>query len=156
MKWLGLAMLALIVLHHIWNHVWYKGLDKDLDVHLPCSADPFDLPAPAFRDRFSVQRSGLIPIPWISSPLGGAGLGQLTLHLPCAFWSFLLIGLHRVSIGAASWGRCPPHAGLSGLVESADSSSPALMGTALWRPAAFFRSGFRTICSAKPISSHPA
>ena len=27
-EWLGLAMLALIVLHHIWNHVWYKGLDK--------------------------------------------------------------------------------------------------------------------------------
>ena len=27
-EWLGLVMLALIVLHHIWNHVWYKGLGK--------------------------------------------------------------------------------------------------------------------------------
>ena len=27
-EWLGIAMLVLIVLHHIWNHAWYRGVDK--------------------------------------------------------------------------------------------------------------------------------
>ena len=27
-EWLGIAMLVLIVLHHIWNRAWYKGLGK--------------------------------------------------------------------------------------------------------------------------------
>lgn len=27
-EWLGIAMMVLAVLHHVWNHAWYKSLSK--------------------------------------------------------------------------------------------------------------------------------
>ncbi len=147
MKWLGLAMLALIVLHHIWNHVWYKGFGQGRMSIYRAAQTLFDLPAFAFV--IGSLFSGLVwSYPsWISSRWdGGTGPAHFTCPAP---WSFLLIGLHR-PIGAASWGR--PATGLSGPVQSA-TAVLRLMGTALaccWPSSA---AAFGLFASANPFSA---
>ena len=142
-EWLGIAMLALIVLHHIWNHAWYKGVGKG---------------------RMSVYRAAqtiltfLLLLCVIGSLLSGLILSQYVLdflslgwgqelarmlHLPCAFWSFLLMGLHLGLHWSGVMGQARRMAGLYGLSRMR-TAVLRLMGAAIacCGLLAFFRSGF--------------
>ena len=113
-EWLGLAMLALIVLHHIWNHVWYKGLDKGrMSIYRAAQTLlTFLLLLSVIGSLFS----GLVLSQYILDflPLGWGQDWASTLHLPCAFWSFLLMGLHLGLHWSGVMGQIRRIAGLSG------------------------------------------
>lgn len=142
-EWLGLAMLALIVLHHIWNHVWYKGLDKGrMSIYRAAQTLlTFLLLLSVIGSLFS----GLVLSQYILDflPLGWGQDWASTLHLPCAFWSFLLMGLHLGLHWSGVMGQIRRIAGLSG-PSRAWTAILRLMGTALacCGLLAFFRSGF--------------
>lgn len=93
-EWLGIVMLLLFFLHQFWNFGWYKNLRKG---------------------RYSALRilqTGLIVLILLSmlgSMFSGIALSQYALdflpvrsgravakifHLPCAYWSFVLMSLH--------------------------------------------------------------
>ena len=113
-EWLGIAMLVLIVLHHIWNRAWYKGLGKGR-----MSAYRAAQTLLTFLLLLSVLGSlfsGLVLSQYVLDflPLGwGQDLAQ-ALHLPCAFWSFLLMGLHLGLHWSGVMGQARRATGLSG------------------------------------------
>lgn len=93
-EWLGISMLALAVLHHKWNWAWCKSLGKGR--------------ISAYRAVQSILAC-LLLFSVVCSLLSGMVLSRYVLgfwtmrlgqdlaaapHLPCAFWSFLLTGLH--------------------------------------------------------------
>ena len=93
-EWLGISMLALAVLHHKWNWAWCKSLGKGR-----ISAYRAVQSILACLLLFSVLCSLLSGMVLSRYVLGfwTMRLGQdlaATPHLPCAFWSFLLTGLH--------------------------------------------------------------
>ena len=93
-EWLGATLLVLIILHHVWNRAWYKGLDKGrMSIYRAVQT------ILTFLLLFSVLGSllsGLILSQYIADflPLDWGQDWARTVHLPCAFWSFLLMGLH--------------------------------------------------------------
>lgn len=142
-EWLGIAMLALAALHHIWNRAWYKSLSKG---------------------RMSAYRAAqtivtvLLLLSVIGSLFSGLTLSQYalkflplgwerdftrTLHLPCAFWSFLLMGLHLGLHWIGIMGQVRRIAGLSG-PSRIRTAVLRLMGVALagFGLLAFVRSSF--------------
>lgn len=142
-EWLGIAMLVLIVLHHIWNHAWYKGLGKGrMSVYRATQTIlTFLLLLSVIGSLFS----GLVLSQYILDliPTGwGQELARM-IHLPCAFWSFLLMGLHLGLHWSGVMGQARRIAGLSGLSRTR-TAVLRLMGAAIacCGLLAFFRSGF--------------
>lgn len=142
-EWLGIAMLVLIVLHHIWNHAWYKGLGKGrMSVYRATQTIlTFLLLLSVIGSLFS----GLVLSQYILDliPTGwGQELARM-IHLPCAFWSFLLMGLHLGLHWSGVMGQARRIAGLSGLSRTR-TAVLRLMGAAIacYGLLAFFRSGF--------------
>lgn len=142
-EWLGLAMLALVVLHHVWNRAWYKGLGRGW-MSVSRAARTL-LTALLLLSVAGSLLSGLVlsqhvldflPLEW------GQELAR-TLHLPCAFWSFLLMGLHLGLHWSGVMGQARRIAGLSGL-SRARTTILRLLGaaTAGCGLLAFFHSGF--------------
>lgn len=142
-EWLGLAMLALIVLHHIWNHVWYKGLEKGrMSIYRAAQTLlTFLLLLSVIGSLFS----GLILSQYVLDffPLDWGQGWASTLHLPCAFWSFLLMSLHLGLHWSGVMGQARRIAGLSGLSRTR-TAVLRLMSAAIacYGLLAFFRSGF--------------
>ena len=142
-EWLGLAMLALIVLHHIWSCTWYKGLCKGrmsayravqtILTFLLLLSVAGSLLSGLILSRYVLD---FLPLDW------GQDLARI-LHLPCAFWSFLLMGLHLGLHWSGVMGQVRRIAGLPGL-SSERTAVVRLMGAAIacCGLLAFFRSGF--------------
>ena len=142
-EWLGIAMMVLAALHHIWNHVWYKSLSKGrMSVYRTVQT------VLNFLLLFSVTGSlfsGLVLSQYVLAflPLGwGQELARM-LHLPCAFWSFLLMGLHLGLHWSGVMGQVRRIAGLSG-PSRARKTVLRLLGAAIacCGLLAFFHSGF--------------
>ena len=150
-EWLGAAMLVLIVLHHIWNRAWYKGLGKGrMSAYRAAQAIlTFLLLLSVFGSLFS----GLILSQYILDflPLGWGQDWARTLHLPCAFWSFLLMGLHLGLHWIGVMGQARRITGLSGPSRVRTVVS-RLLGAAIacCGLLAFFRSGFSDYLLLRP------
>lgn len=142
-EWLGLVMLALIVLHHIWNHVWYKGLGKGrMSIYRAAQTLlTFLLLLSVIGSLFS----GLVLSQYVLDffPLDWGQGWARTIHLPCAFWSFLLMGLHLGLHWSGVMGQVRRIAGLSG-PSRARKTVLRLLGAAIacCGLLAFFHSGF--------------
>ena len=141
-EWLGVAMLALLVLHHLWNRGWYRGLGKGR--------------RSAYRVAQTVL-TGLLLVSCLGTLLSGLCLSRYVLdgiplrggedlarsmHLPCAFWSLLLMGLHLglhwgavMGLGRRLTGRRPSSRVRATLLRCL---AAAVAGYGLW---AFFRRG---------------
>jgi hypothetical protein len=93
-EWMGIAMLALFVLHHIWNRTWYKSMGRG-------RASPYRMVHTAlnlllFAAVLGMILSGLILSRHVLGflPLQGVETIARVLHLPLAYWGFLLMSLH--------------------------------------------------------------
>ena len=142
-EWLGLVMLALIALHHVWNRAWYRGLGRGR-----MSAYRATQIILTFLLLLAVTGSllsGLLLSQYVLDflPLGWGQELARTLHLPCAFWSFLLMGLHLGLHWSGVMGQVRRITGLSGL-SRARTTILRLLGaaTAGCGLLAFFRTGF--------------
>lgn len=93
-EWVGAAMLVLVLLHHILNLAWYKNLKKG-------RYSPFRV--------FQTGLALLLLLTMLGSMVSGIVISQYTfdflpfsrgqelartIHLPCAYWGFVLMSLH--------------------------------------------------------------
>lgn len=93
-EWLGIAMLILLLLHHAANRVWWRNLTKGR--FTPGQAARTALNLLLLASVLGSLFSGLVISQHVLDflpPRSGSELARV-LHLPCAFWSFLLMGLH--------------------------------------------------------------
>lgn len=92
-EWLGVAMTALFVLHHILNHKWvgsvFKGKYTPYRVFQTITASLILL------TMLGSAVSGVILSKYIfhSLNLGGAYFAR-TIHMLCGYWNFVLLSLH--------------------------------------------------------------
>lgn len=93
-EWMGVSMLALFVLQHIWNRAWYKSIGRG-------RLSPYQAVQTArnlllFAVVLGMLLSGLILSQHILDflPLQRGETIARTLHLPLAYWRFLLMSLH--------------------------------------------------------------
>ena len=93
-EWMGIAMLALFILHHIWNRAWYKSIGQGRPS--PYRAIQTALNLLLFAVVLGMLLSGLIMSQHILDflPLRRGETIARTLHLPLAYWGFLLMSLH--------------------------------------------------------------
>lgn len=113
-EWLGTAMLALLLLHHVLNRAWHKHLTRG-------RYSPFRLVQTLVvlllvLAMLGSMASGIVLSRYVFDFLprfGGQETARL-LHLLCAFWGFVLMGLHLgLHWGAAlhalrRWTGCRP------------------------------------------------
>ena len=93
-EWMGITMLVLFLLHHIWNRAWYKSIGRDRPS--PYRAVQTALNFLLFAVVLGMLLSGLILSQHILDflPLQRGETIARTLHLPLAYWGFLLMSLH--------------------------------------------------------------
>lgn len=142
-EWLGITMLALVILHHAWNWTWYKSFGtgrmsiyRAVQNLLTCLLLLF---------VFGSLLSGLILSRYVLDflPLGWGQDWARTIHLPCAFWSFLLMALHLGLHWGGVMGTARRFAGLTG-PSRVRTAVLQLTGVAIacYGLLAFSRSGF--------------
>lgn len=93
-EWVGVAMLVLFLLHHVLNLTWYKNLKKG-------RYSPFRI--------FQTALASLLLLTILGSMVSGIVISRYALdflpfsqgqelaqsiHLPCAYWGFVLMSLH--------------------------------------------------------------
>ena len=93
-EWLGIAMLVLLIIHHIMNLAWYRSLGKGRFSAYRCVQTSLNwlLLLAAAGATFSglvLSRYALDFLP----PHGGEEFAQ-AVHLPCAYWCLILASLH--------------------------------------------------------------
>lgn len=93
-EWLGIAMLALLIIRHIMNLAWYRSLGKGHFSAYRCVQTSLNwllllAAAGATLSGIVLSRYALDFLPLH----GGEELAQ-TIHLPCAYWSLILASLH--------------------------------------------------------------
>lgn len=91
---IGIAMLVWFVFHHIWNRAWYKSIGRGRPS--PYRAVQTALNFLLFTVVLGMLLSGLILPQHILDflpPRRGETIAW-TLHLPLAYWGFLLMSLH--------------------------------------------------------------
>lgn len=93
-EWMGIAMLVLFILHHIWNRAWYKSIGRGRPS--PHRAVQTALNFLLFAVVLGMLLSGLILSQHILDflPLRPGETIARTLHLPLAYWGVLLMSLH--------------------------------------------------------------
>lgn len=104
-EWMGVAMLCLFLLHHALNHRWYGALfhGRYHAARVLNTAVNFLLLA----DMFLMGISGIMLSAHVFSFLHlskGASVARL-IHLPCAFWGFLLMSFHIGLHWQTVWSR---------------------------------------------------
>lgn len=92
-EWLGVAMTALFVLHHILNRQWLKNVFKGK--YTPYRVFQTITASLIFITILGSAVSGVILSRYIfaSLNLGGAYLAR-TVHMLCGYWNFVLLSLH--------------------------------------------------------------
>lgn len=93
-EWMGIAMLALFILHHIWNRAWYRSIGRSRPSRYQLVQTALNLLL--FAVVLGMLLSGLIMSQHILDflPLRRGETIARTLHLPLAYWGFLLMSLH--------------------------------------------------------------
>lgn len=93
-EWLGLAMLLLLLFHHGMNLSWYRSFRKRWGSPYQCVQTVLHgmllfavLGSMVSGLGLSQHALGFLP------PHGGQELARM-VHLPCAYWGFLLMSLH--------------------------------------------------------------
>ena len=123
-EWLGITMLALVILHHAWNWTWYKSFGTG---------------------RMSIYRAvqNLLTCLLLLFVFGSLLSGLILSRLPCAFWSFLLMALHLGLHWGGVMGTARRFAGLTG-PSRVRTAVLQLTGVAIacYGLLAFSRSGF--------------
>ena len=120
-EWLGIALLLLLVLHQSWNIGWWRRLFSGR--YTPCRALRTALTVLLFMSLLGSMASGVFLSQYVLDgfPLRSGGELARAVHLPCAYWSFCLTGLHL----GLHWSTV---AGLARRVRKAASSPPAAWG----------------------------
>ena len=92
-EWLGVAMTALFVMHHILNRNWFKSLY--LGKYKPYRVFQTVTAALILMTMLGSAVSGVILSRYIfaSLNLGGAYVAR-TVHMLCGYWNFVLLSLH--------------------------------------------------------------
>lgn len=93
-EWIGVGMLILFILHHVLNASWYKNLMKGR--YSPYRILQTFLAFLIFFTMIGSMVSGIVMSNYVYDFLpvsGGQALAQ-SLHLPCAYWGFLLMSIH--------------------------------------------------------------
>ncbi len=93
-EWIGLAMICLFLFHNFMNYRWYKALfhGRYRAQRILNTAVNFLLIA----DILLMGISGIVMSAHVFSFLNfstGASVAR-QIHLPCAFWGFILVSLH--------------------------------------------------------------
>ena len=93
-EWLGLGMLLLMIFHHALNVSWYQNLKKGQ--YSPYRCVQTALTALLLFTVLDSMFSGLMLSQYVLDFLPFYGGNELAraLHLPCAYWGFLFMGLH--------------------------------------------------------------
>ena len=93
-EWLGMGMFLLFVLHHVLNLGWYRNLRKGR--YSAYRIVQTILAALLLLTMLGSMVSGIImsrhTFPLF--PIRGWSSLARTIHLPCAYWGFLLMSLH--------------------------------------------------------------
>lgn len=93
-EWVGVAMLVLFLLHHILNLAWYKNLKKGR--YSPFRICQTALASLLLLTMLGSMVSGIVMSRYAFDFLPfsrGQALAQ-SIHLPCAYWGFVLMSLH--------------------------------------------------------------
>lgn len=92
-EWLGVAMTALFVIHHILNRKWLKSVFRGK--YTPYRVFQTITASLIFLTMLGSAVSGVILSRYIfaSLNLGGAYLAR-TVHMLCGYWNFVLLSLH--------------------------------------------------------------
>ena len=93
-EWLGVGMLLLLIFHHAVNVPWYRNLKRGRYTPYRCVQTALTVLL-----LFTVLGSlltGLLLSQYVLDflPLRGGEELAGALHLPCAYWGFLLMSLH--------------------------------------------------------------
>ena len=93
-EWLGIAMLLLLILHHVLNLPWYRGLKRGRCAPYRCVQTVLTVLL-LFAVLGSIL-SGLVLSQYVldSTLLHRLDALARAIHLPCAYWGFLLMSLH--------------------------------------------------------------
>ena len=93
-EWLGIALLLLLVLHQSWNIGWWRRLFSGR--YTLCRALRTALTVLLFMSLLGSMTSGVLLSQYVLDgfPLRSGGELAQAVHLPCAYWSFCLTGLH--------------------------------------------------------------
>lgn len=93
-EWMGIAVLVLFILHHTWNRAWYKSIGRGRPS--PYRTVQTALNFLLFTVVLGMILSGLILSQHILDflPLRRGETIARALHLPFAYWGFLLMSLH--------------------------------------------------------------
>ena len=92
-EWLGVAMTALFVIHHILNRKWIKNVCKGK--YTPYRVFQTVTASLILLTMLGSAISGVILSRYLfaSLNLGGAYLAR-TVHMLCGYWNFVLLSLH--------------------------------------------------------------
>ena len=93
-EWLGIGMLLLLIFHHAVNVPWYRNLKRGR--YTPYRFVQTVLTVLLLFTVLGSILSGLVLSQYVLDflPLQGDLELARTLHLPCAYWGFLLMSLH--------------------------------------------------------------
>lgn len=103
-EWLGTAMAALSILHHILNRKWYRGLFKERHTGIRVLTVATDLLLLA--NMIALPVSGIMMSRHVFASLGiKAGLSfARTIHLLFSYWGLVLMSFHMGLHGAMIMG----------------------------------------------------
>ncbi len=93
-EWLGVGMFLLLIFHHAVNVPWLRNLKKGQDSLYRCMQTV--LTVLLLFTTLGTLLSGLVLSQYVLDflPLHGGSELARALHLPCAYWGYLLMGLH--------------------------------------------------------------
>lgn len=100
-EWLGIAMSALFILHHVLNRRWYRGLCKGRYSTVRTLGAATDLLLLA--DMIALPVSGVMMSRHVFTFLNaGSGMALArTIHLLASYWGLVLMSLHAGLHGGA-------------------------------------------------------
>lgn len=93
-EWTGTALLVLLILHHVLNRRWTSGIKKGS--YTPYRILQTVLVVLALLSMVGSMVSGILLSNYVFSFLEIRGVASLarTVHMVCAYWSFVLTSLH--------------------------------------------------------------
>ena len=142
-EWLGIGMLLLLIFHHAINVPWYRNLKRGR--YTPYRWVQTVLTVLLLFTVLGSVLSGLVLSQYVldSTLLHRLDALARAIHLPCAYWGFLLMSLHLGLHWSGVMGKARRIAGLSSLSKER-TVILRLMGAvvACCGLVAFFRSGF--------------
>ena len=93
-EWIGVAMLALFVTHHVLNRRWFRGLFKGK--YTPFRILQTALVLLIFAGMIGSAVSGAVLSRYALDflPIRGGRAWAREVHMLCAYWDFVLMSLH--------------------------------------------------------------